>query len=225
MGNAIHGFVMRRPWRVTEHSGQHITGEFHAWRDDPSLKARWPADFRITAAYRLSGSTLRLEFVIENPGDVPLPFGFGTHPYFRVPLGGPSAADCLVRLPVTARWELDQLLPTGRRLELGAGERFDAGRRFGDLQLDDGFTGLTSQGGVGEASISDPAGATMRIRWPAGDFRECVAYTPPHREAICIEPLTCAAGAAALAERGIDGGWRTLPPAVRFSTGTEIGVS
>jgi aldose 1-epimerase len=65
----------------------------------------------------------------------------------------------------------------------------------------------------------------MHIRWPAADFRECVVYTPPHREAICIEPLTCAAGAAALAQRGIDAGWRVLPPAEKFATWTEIVTS
>src|SRR5688572_28617576 len=46
LGNAIHGFVLRRPWRVIEQSETRVVGQFHAWRDDPSLKDRWPADFR-----------------------------------------------------------------------------------------------------------------------------------------------------------------------------------
>ena len=224
LGNAIHGFVLRRQWRVLDQSESGVTGQFHAWRDDPSLQSRWPADFRLTATYRLAGNTLAGEFLIENPGQPPLPFGFGTHPYFRVPLGGMSADECLVRLPVTARWELDQMLPTGRRLELEAGERYDAGRRLGDLVLDDVFTGLVSDAGRCEASISDPAGATVRIRWSPENFRECVVYTPPHREAICIEPLTCAPSAVVLAARGIDAGWRVLPPGGRLATSLEITV-
>ena len=70
--NAIHGFVHARPWRVVEQSESRITGQFHGQRDDPSLKARWPADFRITATYTLAGNTLAAEYLLENPGDVPV---------------------------------------------------------------------------------------------------------------------------------------------------------
>src|SRR5262245_49125495 len=48
-GNAIHGFALARPWRIVEQEAARAVGQFHAWRDDPSLKDRWPADFRITA--------------------------------------------------------------------------------------------------------------------------------------------------------------------------------
>lgn len=54
-GNAIHGFAMWRPWRVLEQSENRVVGQFHAWRDDPSLKDRWPADFRLSAAYSIAG--------------------------------------------------------------------------------------------------------------------------------------------------------------------------
>src|SRR5436305_11929613 len=50
LGNAIHGFAMWRAWRISEQSENKLVGQFHAWRDDPSLKDRWPADFRLTAA-------------------------------------------------------------------------------------------------------------------------------------------------------------------------------
>jgi aldose 1-epimerase len=224
LGNAIHGFVLRRPWRVLEQSESRVAGQFHAWRDDPSLEDRWPADFRITATYAISGNSLDSEFVIENPGQTPLPFGLGTHPYFRVPLGGLAADDCIVRLPVSARWELAEMLPTGRRLALAFHERYDAGRRLGELKLDDVFTGLTSEQGSCVASIENPDGASVRIRWSPQEFRECVVYTPPHREAICIEPLTCAPGAMVLSERGIDAGWRVLPPGGRFTAKIAIVV-
>src|SRR5262245_47295730 len=48
-GNAIHGFVHTRPWRVIERNESGVVGQFHASQDDPSLARRWPADFRITA--------------------------------------------------------------------------------------------------------------------------------------------------------------------------------
>jgi aldose 1-epimerase len=222
LGNAIHGFAMRRAWRVVEQDESRIMGEFHAWRDDPALKERWPADSLLRATYALRGNALEATYRIENPGRTPLPFGFGIHPYFRVPLGGKSADDCIVWLPVTERWVLKDMLPTGKRRVLPETETFDNGSRFGELKLDDVFTGLTDNAGITEASIQDPGGLAVAIRWPVEHFRECVVYTPPHREAICIEPLTCAPSAAALATKGFEAGWRVLSPGGSFEARVTI---
>jgi aldose 1-epimerase len=221
-GNAIHGFVMWRPWRIIEQTDSRVVGQFHAWREDPSLQARWPADFRITATYTLRGTTLRGDYLIENPCDVPLPCGLGTHPYFRLPLGGPNADDCLVKLPVTERWELQDMLPTGRRLSVPDAAALQAGKRFGELQLDDVFAGLTFDEGWCRAEVHDPgSGVTIAERFD-GAFRECVVFTPPHREAICIEPYTCVPGAFDLAQQGHDVGLRVLPPGGSFAAVVEI---
>jgi aldose 1-epimerase len=224
-GNAIHGFVHARPWRIIEQSETRIVGQFHGWRDDPSLKARWPADFRITASYTLARNSLNAEYLLENPGDVPLPCGFGTHPYFCVPLGGPAADGCVVKLPVSARWELAEMLPTGRRLELVNASELRTGKRFAELKFDDVFSGLAFDGEWCTTSIRDPgSGVTMTQRFDRA-FRECVVYTAPHRQAICIEPLTCVPSCFDLTARGIDAGLRIVPPGGSFACRVEIAVS
>src|SRR5688572_8608957 len=58
MGNAIHGFVMSRPWRVVRQSGSSVTGEFQASIDEPALCESWPADFRIQVTYEVAGTAL-----------------------------------------------------------------------------------------------------------------------------------------------------------------------
>src|SRR5687768_9559233 len=63
-GNAIHGFCHTRSWRVLEQSPTRVVGQFHARQDDPTLKARWPGDFRITATYALRGNRLRMDYLI-----------------------------------------------------------------------------------------------------------------------------------------------------------------
>jgi aldose 1-epimerase len=223
--NAIHGFALSRPWRVVEKSDSKVVGQFQAWRDDPALKERWPADFRMTASYRIDATSLRGEYWIENPCDVPLPCGFGTHPYFRVPLGGNNANDCVVKLPVQERWELKDMLPTGRRIELPEAANLQSGQRFGDLQLDDVFTGLQFHEGWCEASIHDPASGRIMTQRCDGSFRECVVYTAPHREAICIEPLTCVPNCFELAGRGVEAGLKIVPPGGSFVARVEIVVS
>lgn len=221
-GNAIHGFAMWRPWRVLSHAGNRVVAEFHAWKDDPTLKSRWPADFRIKADYQLQGNALLAEYTLDNPCDVPLPCGFGTHPYFRVPLGGPAADGCVVSLPVSAQWELANMLPTGQCLELDQPASWQAGQAFAGLQLDDAFTGLKFDGDWAYSSVRDPGSGVKVTQRFDRSFRECVVYTAPHREAICIEPLTCVPGCFELTRQGIDAGLRVLQPGEKRTARVEI---
>lgn len=193
-GNAIHGFVLDRRWRVIEQAADRVTGQFHASLDAPELLNCWPADFRITVNYQLTGNALRSELRIENPDDKPLPYGLGTHPYFRLPLGGDSADSCRVTLPVRKRWELREMLPTGQILTVADAEQYQAGLRFADMQFDDVFTDLVFVDGKCVSTLDDPeARARLSLEFDSS-FHECVVYTPPHREAICIEPYTCLPG-------------------------------
>jgi aldose 1-epimerase len=233
-GNAIHGFVHTRLWRVVEQTGTRVVGVFQASVDDPSLVACWPADFRITASYELSGSTLRSHFRLENPDPTnSLPCGFGTHPYFRVPLGivgnalrgVPSADECRIRIPARERWKLVDMLVTGEHEPIANVAAFHSGLRFGDTQFDDCFTDLRWNGDECRAQIADPAsGRTMTMTFSRA-FRECVVYNPPHREAICIEPLTCPPDPFRLSKLGVDAGLRVLAPGEFFEAHVELCVA
>jgi aldose 1-epimerase len=39
-----------------------------------------------------------------------------------------------------------------------------------------------------------------------------VAFTPPHRLAVCLEPYTCTTDAINLEQQGVNAGWRVLKP-------------
>jgi aldose 1-epimerase len=117
------------------------------------------------------------------------------------------------------------MLPTGNRLDVANAGRLQAGERFGELKLDDVFSGLHFNGDWCETSILDPGSrCTLTQRFDRA-FRECVVYTPPHREAICIEPYTCVPGAFNLHVRGIDVGLRIVPPGESFRSVVEIEVT
>lgn len=223
-GNAIHGFVMNRPWRVVEQSKNRIVGEFHAGRDDASLLALWPADFRIQVSYELRNATLTSLIKVSNPDSQPLPCGLGTHPYFRVPLGGKSSEACIVKLPVSEQWILQELIATGEKTRLSNAAQLQRGAPFRDLQLDNVFCGLQREGHLIRAQLMDPESNVIVDQTFDTTFRECVVYTPPHREAICIEPYTCVPGCIDLAARGIDSGLRVLAPGESFQCQIEIKV-
>jgi aldose 1-epimerase len=224
-GNAIHGFVLNRPWRVVAQEPHRATGEFHASRDDAAILEQWPADFRIRVDYELHAERLSCQITVDNPDTRPLPCGLGTHPYFRVPLGGPSANACIVRLPVSQQWELRDMVTTGNLVLVENAAALQKGAPFEKLQFDNVFSGLVAQEKRIRSSIHDPAsGVTVEQSFDAG-FRECVVYTPAHREAICVEPYTCAPGFFELHRRGIDCGLRVLAPGQSFSLRVDIQVT
>ena len=223
IGNAIHGFVIDRPWRLVEQTSTLAVGEFQASIDGPEILAHWPADFRIAVAYELVGHALTSEVRIENTGTSALPFGFGTHPYFRVPLGAKGTADhCLVTVPAANYWELAKMLPTGRKLPATGPHGLAQGMKFAETKLDDVFTDLTYTAGRAQTTIADPDNRrTLELTFDE-QCRECVVYNPPHRQAICIEPYTCVPDAYELAESGADTGLRVLSPGETFSTRIDI---
>lgn len=224
-GNAIHGFCHTRPWEVIEQSASSVTARFHAFKIDPSLKELWPADFLLEATYKITGSSLVMDYVATNVDDKPLPCGFGTHPYFRVPLGGASADACIAKTPAAKKWELVDMIPTGRIVDLEDAAALAAGKTFGSMQYDDVFTDLTMPDGQFESELLDPGSkVSMKIRF-AAPFRECIVYTPPHREAICIEPYSCVPGAINLATSQDNTGLIVLAPGESFKTRVEVEVT
>jgi aldose 1-epimerase len=165
-----------------------------------------------------------MDYCWDNPGSTPLPCGLGTHPYFRIPLGGQQAADCEVSLPVTRQWELVNLIPTGRLIDLPpflgpAATRFDA------INADNALTGLIYDNNQATATIIDPRGGTKLAIAFSQPFRECVVYTPPHREAICIEPLTSVPCAIQLQGPAIDTGLMVLGPGEQCTASVRCELS
>lgn len=224
-GNAIHGFVHTRPWRVLNLTDSMVVGQFQASIDDPALLDHWPADFGLTATYRLEGTRLLSEFELFNPSDKELPFGFGTHPYFRVPLAASGTADaCRLKLPVTRRWELENMNATGRVLELANEVRLQHGLPFAEAQFDDVFGGLVAQVGTVTASVEDETNqVAIDIRFD-DSFQACVVYTPGHRESVCIEPYTCVPDAWRLSREKIEAGADCLQPQERRTYRVEMAV-
>jgi len=212
-GHAIHGFVLNRPWRVTRHERDLLIGEFQLGRDAPDVRDQWPADFLIEVAYHLDAGRLRCEVRILNPCRDPLPWGFGTHTYFRIPLAdGGCPGDVLIEAPVTDLWELVDSLPTGRRTRPGPDLNLAAGVTLAGLKLDHVYGGLRGREGAIETSVLDPAAGLRVVQRFGDEFRELVAFTPTHGRSVCLEPYTCATDAANLQARGVDAGWDVLAP-------------
>jgi aldose 1-epimerase len=226
-GNAIHGFVFNRPWRVIEHKAARVVGEFRASQDDPTILAHWPADFRIRVAYEIRGQELACEIDYENKGKGDLPCGFATHAYFRLPLADAGrTAETIVTVPADAFWELERMNPTGRILPVPETQRLAGGLPLGDLQFDTVFTKLHADAdGLTRTRLLDSASRRTLTQSFDASFTQCVVYTPGHREAICMEPYTCVPDAIRLSQEGHETGLQILKPAEHRQTTIRLQVS
>lgn len=224
-GHAIHGFCLDRTWRVTEHIGHQVVGEFQLSVDAPECLDLWPADFVLTVRYTLHGPRLRLDVTVRNPDTRPLPWGFGTHAYFRLPLSPDSdSKHCLIEAPAHEQWELVDCLPAGRKTAVTDDTDLRDGMYYDVLKLDDVLTGLKSENDMIETTIYDESAGLQVIQRFDTSFRDLVVFNPPWADAVCMEPYTCVTDAINLEQQGIDAGLRVLEPGQECSAWIEIAV-
>jgi aldose 1-epimerase len=230
--NASHGFACRLPWRVLGQAADDrqasLMGEFRGSLDAPDCAALWPADYILRITYRLSAGRLRLEARVENPDRRALPFGLGYHPYFQLPLSAQgNADDCQVEVKAHRYWELQDSLPTGRRLPVKEGLDLNRLRRMGDLKLDDILTELPAVPAEADglslrATLRDSTAPVALRIFCSESFREMVVFNPAHRQAFCVEPYTCPTDAINLQNQGVDAGLLVLEPGQVWESVVEM---
>jgi aldose 1-epimerase len=224
--HAIHGFTPKNPWRVIGATGgpdfAEITGEFQLSRDRPEARGFWPADFLLIVTYQLRANSLSVHCQVENPDATTLPFGLGYHPYFvcaNAP--GAQADDMLLQAATSQQWEAEAGIPTGVRKPAAGEYDFRTPRRLGTIQLDTLYTREVNHDFEGirpelaRLRHATAPGELIVLADPA--FRELLLFTPPHRQAVAIEPYTCVTDAA----NRTDAGWRVLPAGGEFSASVE----
>lgn len=222
--NAIHGFACRSPWRIIAQGANGdrawVQGEFTPGRDAPAVLDLWPGNYRIQVTYTLLTEALIITAAVDNFSNTPLPFGLGFHPYFSV---AADAEDCTVQVPASKQWRSNECLPNGERIDVRERTDLRTPRSLAALELDDVLTDI-------EAS---PCSRVPDLLWrgslrrlqsncqldlcTSATFRELVAFTPPHRQAVCLEPYTCTTDAINLQRSGVDAGLLTLEPGGHWS--------
>ncbi|NLA58587.1 MAG: aldose 1-epimerase [Firmicutes bacterium] len=191
----IHGIVHDLPWRVVATSTDGAASVTTAIRSDehPKIKGSYPHSFELRMTFSLQGKRMDITVEAENFGSDPMPFGVGFHPYFNVPLSPSSSKElCTVQVPAKQLWELDDLIPTGRRLPVAGDRDLRQPKTLSGVMLDDVFTDLDFTQGASVAELKDN-GAAITVRYGAGkEFKHWVVWTgkTPQAPFVCLEPYT-----------------------------------
>lgn len=84
---AQHGFARHSGFRPVSQSGDRATLRLV---DDAETRTHYPFGFALDVTASLTADALRLETVVTNTGDVPMPYGIGFHPAFPWPFAAES---------------------------------------------------------------------------------------------------------------------------------------
>ena len=218
MPRDFHGFALDAAWRVAsataDDDGARVRSVLSA-ADHPETLEGYPFPYEMEAAYELSGEGLRLDVRVTNVGDGNLPFGYGAHPYFRLPLGERgSFGECTIRVPARRRWDtrLTNAVSEGKIAQwdelcapVGSADVPDLhgplplveklyNGVYDDLDLIDGRV---------ECSVTDGPNGVEAVMRATPNQGVVVVYTHAGAESVCFEPWTCPPNVFNLAARGV----------------------
>lgn len=244
LGNALHGGVSRRPWRVlsTTADAQGAEATFYIGADElPELAQDFPFPYRLTLTIRLCGGRLSHAFVAENLGTEPMPFGLGLHPYVPLPLGGEGTVDDQeIWIDAPYYWEQRGFMPVG--VATPSGESIDLRRprslralasvglggpermlNFCHSQFAHDRAPTPGHAGV-RAGVRNPATGRQIVVEADAAFPALVSYIPPTRDKVSFEPHTCLPNAFNLQNEGVRAGTIVLGPGGFWRGTTHIYV-
>jgi galactose mutarotase-like enzyme len=78
-----HGFTRNSEFTCIEHTDTRIVMEL---KDNEETLSQYPFHFRLCNIYEIRGDTLTVTNELTNTGDTGMPFNFGYHPAFNVPM-------------------------------------------------------------------------------------------------------------------------------------------
>lgn len=195
-GTAIHGQLFLRPWQVRGPGDFVVRGGGDGW----------PWRYEVSEVISVIDADVRVELMLTNLDDAPMPAGIGIHPWFVAPLEVAIRGD-VVFSPNSETPALPA--PVAGSTDL---------RRLGEMAegVDATWGGLVA-GGRGSG-----AEAPVELHWPRLGVRAemrveaptifIVAAHPPGAGAIAVEPETHAPQALRRMRNGEPGGLTPLDP-------------
>jgi aldose 1-epimerase len=199
--NAIHGFVRSQLWQLTHQTD--TTARFRFRLEAAVYRDRgYPFTLEIELTYVLGAQGLVCECRIQNLGTGNAPVGVGFHPYFVV--GTASIDEAEVMVPANRLVEFGtDLLPTGQLPSVdGTPWDFRAPKLIGKSHFNHCYTDMIRDSdGMTRIVLRNPTAGNSLVVWMDGAYSYLVVYTgdtipAPHaRQALAIEPMTCATDA------------------------------
>ncbi|MCT2085483.1 aldose 1-epimerase family protein [Microbacterium enclense] len=193
-GNASHGLLRFGSYTAAEVSDERLT-----LTADVVPQTGYPFHLRTRVTFALLDDGLHVTHVIENVGAATAPVALGIHPYLQI--GGVATADLVVHSTGTSTLVLDDRKLPIDEVPVGDATDLRAGRRIGDVSLDNAYRGLDRDAeGRARHTLTAPDGRRVEV-WQDAGFEWVQVFTtdryPGHSIAVAIEPMTAPSNAFA----------------------------
>jgi aldose 1-epimerase len=188
--HAIHGLVLESNFRVTEQKIEEDQAGIQLEYIADGNETGYPFQYRLILDITLTASQgLICKTTILNTSSSGIPVGDGWHPYFTLS----TAVDNLkLKIPSCSRLEADKRqIPTGNTVKE---QRFKKPEKINNTHLDDCFL-IEGNEKLGEIHLINEEKNIDLILWQecgVHKYNFFQLYTPPHRQSVAIEPMTCA---------------------------------
>ena len=188
--NAIHGLLRYSPYTLVERIEGAVTLAATVFP-----QPGYPFLLDTSVRYELVDDGLSITHTLVNQGEADAPVAVGAHPYFTI--GDVPTAELTLTLNAATHFEVDERLNVVAEHPVD-GTEYDlrAGKRVGDLHLDDGWGGVHVTDGRAEQTLAAPDGRTVSM-YSDEHFGYVQVYTsrelkslPAGEMAIAIEPMT-----------------------------------
>jgi aldose 1-epimerase len=176
--NAIHGLIYNKPFKLKNKLVSNSKAKLKLnYKYKGDFKG-FPFPYKLSLIYIFSEENVKVKFNIENTGATEFPFGIGWHPYFKTT----DLSNSTLNFNGKSEWILnDRLLPLKEtNLSLQTPIKIE------ETELDNCFVTNEPKG------ILKTGDYAMKMKFssaPPNSFLQ--VYTPPTRDSIAIEPMTC----------------------------------
>lgn len=191
--NALHGFVFNKKFEVVDHLMEKEQGCFSIEYDYDGHLGGYPFPFTLRIEYTLhesKGFFCKTVFTNNSGSDVPV--GDGWHPYFST---GTPVDDLDLKLPNGQWLEVDdRMIPTGNTQPA---QKFTKPEKINGAHFDDCLE-LNGKPGYEVTQLLDTQkNVEVHIWQESGErkYNYLQVFIPPDRDAIALEPMTCAVDA------------------------------
>jgi len=182
LNNALHGHIYNKPFKLKNKIVSKSKAKVKLTYKYLGENNSFPFPYRINITYIFTKEGLKVRFKVKNTGTEKFPFGIGWHPYFM----SSNLMDSTLNIKSLSQSVFnDRMIPTD---ETSLNYKFPF--NINDVALDNCFTTKESF-----ALFKNPD-YTMKMEFsskPPNSFIQ--VYTPPNRNSIAIEPMTCGGNA------------------------------
>lgn len=209
-GRPIHGVLyFSSAWSLVSveadaHSARAVS-RLEFWKY-PDMMAQFPFAHTITITHRLAGGVLEVETQIQNHSLNPMPVAIGFHPFFR--LHDSPRPQWSVHIAARRQMLLSkEMLPTGKQQAAGYSDPQPLAGKFFDDDLTDLARGPDGRAVFWLQGKREKISVALGPKYPVA-----VIFTPPDKEAVCVEPMTAVTNAFNLAHQGLYDALQSIPP-------------